>query len=139
MGVNEFIQIGTRIKRIRIDQGITQRDMAAKLGIPYSTYSNYENNNREPNFELIQRIAQALDVSVQYLLFGESGDITSETALYLLRLVGLDMCENADGTYTIFDIKNNIISRETNITNEALKNLVKSTSDYILFLTEKLF
>ena len=49
MGVNEFIKIGDKIKEIRKLRGLTQRDVAKKLNIPYSTYSNYENNNREPN------------------------------------------------------------------------------------------
>lgn len=68
MGVNNFIQVGSRIKQIRIDKGLTQKDVAEKLNIPVSTYANYENNNREPNSNIIKGIADVLNVSVDVLI-----------------------------------------------------------------------
>lgn len=72
MGINEYIKIGDRIKQIRKSNGITQKEMAKKLSIPYSTYSNYENNNREPGIELLNKIADSFDCSVADLLGMES-------------------------------------------------------------------
>lgn len=40
--------IGARLKGLRADAGLTQRQVADDLGIPVSTYSNYENDNRYP-------------------------------------------------------------------------------------------
>lgn len=68
MGVNEFIQVGTRMKNFRQKQKMTQREVASKLNIPYSTYSNYENNNREPPLEVIKKVAVILGVSVSDLM-----------------------------------------------------------------------
>lgn len=68
MGVNEFIQIGTQLKKLRTEKGITQKKMAEIIGIPYSTYSNYENNNREPNAQQIKKIADALGVRATEIL-----------------------------------------------------------------------
>ena len=48
MGINELIKIGSRIKAYRKESGMSQREMADKLGLSYSTYSNYENNYRDP-------------------------------------------------------------------------------------------
>ncbi|WP_099329393.1 helix-turn-helix domain-containing protein [Clostridium paraputrificum] len=76
MGVNEFIKIGDKIKEIRKLRGLTQRDVAKKLNIPYSTYSNYENNNREPNKEILIKIAEILNVDI-FELMGLSEDIDS--------------------------------------------------------------
>ena len=87
MSLNEIIKIGTRIKRIRMDKKISQRAVAEALGIPYSTYSNYENNNREPNHDTLKRIADVLDVSVSYLIYGETGSMATNTAEYLLCLL----------------------------------------------------
>ena len=68
MGINEFIKIGSRIKELRISKGISQKDMAEKLEINRSTYSNYENDIREPNKEIIEKIANTLNVEINELL-----------------------------------------------------------------------
>lgn len=68
MGINEFIKIGSRIKELRISKGISQKDMAAQLGINRSTYSNYENDIREPNMQIIEDICKVLGCSFVDLL-----------------------------------------------------------------------
>ncbi|HCW53530.1 MAG TPA: XRE family transcriptional regulator [Clostridium sp.] len=68
MGVNDIIKVGNNIKRIRKDKKISQKDMAKMLNIPSSTYSNYENNNREPSAKLLKKIADILDVNISDLL-----------------------------------------------------------------------
>lgn len=68
MGINEIIQIGSRIKEFRKAKGITQKEMAKRLNIPYSTYSNYENNNREPNMAQIKAIAKELEIDIFELI-----------------------------------------------------------------------
>lgn len=60
MGINEYIQLGSRIKEIRKSQGLSQSDVAKKLDMAFSTYSNYENNNRESSFEILKKIADIL-------------------------------------------------------------------------------
>lgn len=139
MGVNEIIQIGTRIKRIRMDCGFTQKQVATLLGIPLSTYSNYENNNREPNYKTIKQIASVLNISIDYLLYGEAGIINSDTASYLLTLAGLDMKNNSDGTYTLLDIQNGKIVKKRIVSNSDLSKFVAETSNYISYLAQKLF
>lgn len=68
MGINEYIKIGNRIKSLRKAKGISQKEMAKRAGIPYSTYSNYENDNREPNKNQLGKIATALGISEVELL-----------------------------------------------------------------------
>lgn len=68
MGINEYIKIGKRIRKLRMEKGYSQKEMAALCGIPYSTYSNYENNNREPGKEQIEKIAKVLEVSADDLI-----------------------------------------------------------------------
>lgn len=64
MGINELIQVGNQIRKYREKRGLSQKAVAQLTGIPYSTYSNYENNNREPNIEQLQKIAEVLQVPV---------------------------------------------------------------------------
>lgn len=68
MGINEYIKIGNRIKKLRIEKGYSQKEMASICGISYSTYSNYENNNREPSMKQIEKIAHALNITTDELL-----------------------------------------------------------------------
>ncbi len=79
MGLNDLLQIGDRIKKHRKQMGITQKEMAQQLNIPYSTYSNYENNNRTPDIRTLQMIADKLDISILSLVgFNTSTPIQSE-------------------------------------------------------------
>lgn len=68
MGVNDFIKVGSRIKSLRKKNGIKQKDMANQLGIPVSTYANYENNHREPTVKVLDAIADYLNVSLSCLI-----------------------------------------------------------------------
>jgi transcriptional regulator with XRE-family HTH domain len=60
-----------RLKEARSRANITQVEMAQELGIPFTTYRNYETlsgANREPEFETLTKIADVLDVTTDYLL-----------------------------------------------------------------------
>ncbi len=68
MGINQYIKIGTRIKEARLAKQIPQKEMAKRLSLSVSTYSNYENNYREPKLDLIHRICDELGISLDELL-----------------------------------------------------------------------
>lgn len=68
MGVNEWIKIGERMKEERKKSGMTQREMAKRLNLSFSTYSNYENNYREPPMDIIKNFCEILSLSVDDLL-----------------------------------------------------------------------
>ena len=69
MSLNKYIKIGSKIKEIRKKKGISQKEMAEEiLNIPRSTYSNYENNNRVPNEEILQKIAEVLKINIDQLI-----------------------------------------------------------------------
>lgn len=55
-------------KRLRTASHLTQADIAQKLGIAKSTISMYENGNREPDFETLEKIADFFNVDIDYLL-----------------------------------------------------------------------
>lgn len=69
MGLNKIFKIGDRIKILRKNSNISQKDMAKMLdNMPVSTYSNYENNNREPSLDILIKISKILNVTVNELL-----------------------------------------------------------------------
>ncbi len=86
MGINEYFQIGTRMKTYRLDAKYTQRQMAEALNLPYSTYSNYENNNREPSGEVIDNFCNVLGIDIPDLMgVGEPEPCYDEIAQLIAR------------------------------------------------------
>ena len=61
-------EIGTRIKEIRIEQGLSQQEFGARLSVSQDTVSLWENGKSVPTAEFLIAIAQQFDVSVDYIL-----------------------------------------------------------------------
>jgi transcriptional regulator with XRE-family HTH domain len=55
-------------KRLRNSCGLTQAEMAEKIGISRSTIGMYETGAREPDFETLEKIADFFKVDIDYLL-----------------------------------------------------------------------
>lgn len=56
--------IGERMKEIRIEKGLTQRQIADSIGVTYQHISQYERGLRTPKMNTIRKIAEALGVDV---------------------------------------------------------------------------
>ncbi|MBA4602134.1 helix-turn-helix domain-containing protein [Thermoactinomyces mirandus] len=57
-----------RIRKLRAKSGLSQSELASRINIAKSTLAMYETGKREPNFDIVRRIADFFDVSVDYLL-----------------------------------------------------------------------
>lgn len=57
-------QSNNNIKELRTAKGLTQVELSKMLGIAQSTYSAYESGANEFSEEMLQRIADALEISV---------------------------------------------------------------------------
>ena len=64
--------IGERIKTARSNAGLTQRALAEKSGIATGTVQQYELGKRQPRIEQLQKIADALEVDINYLVHGKT-------------------------------------------------------------------
>lgn len=58
--------LGKRLKQLRGKK--TQQEIADKLGVSRSRYSHYENEHVQPDIDLLQKMADIFEVSVDYLL-----------------------------------------------------------------------
>lgn len=58
----------TRLNATRKGRGYTAQNMADYLGVTLRTYRHYESGHSQPNFDCLVRIADRLDVSLDYLL-----------------------------------------------------------------------
>ncbi len=57
-----------RLKELRIKQHISQLKLAFDLNVNQNTISRYENMEREADYEMLIKIADYFDVSIDYLL-----------------------------------------------------------------------
>lgn len=55
-------------KQLRLSHGYTQDSLAEAIGLSRSAVSMYENGNREPDFETLEKIAVFFQVDMNYLL-----------------------------------------------------------------------
>lgn len=60
--------IGKRIQALREEKDISQKELADKIGLNYSVMNRIESGERPARDEEVKRIAQALQVSTDYLL-----------------------------------------------------------------------
>lgn len=57
-----------RLAELRISRRLTMREVAKDLKITSSTLSNYENDKRKPDVDMLNKLADYFDVSADYLL-----------------------------------------------------------------------
>ena len=60
--------LAKRLKQCRIEKGLTQNEVAISCDITEKTYQNYELKRREPKLEILLRIADFYQVSLDYLV-----------------------------------------------------------------------
>lgn len=57
-----------RLKECRLKKGLSQKDMAERLGITIRAYQYYEQGKRFPDFQGLLTIADVLESSIDYLV-----------------------------------------------------------------------
>ena len=62
------MDIGVVIKKYRKEAGMTQEEMANRLGVTTPAVNKWENSNSKPDIELLAPIARLLDISLDTLL-----------------------------------------------------------------------
>lgn len=65
-------KIAVKIKTLRKTRGLTQQQLAERLGVQRATISNYEIGRRSPHIKELERIADVLGVPLDY--FGVGGN-----------------------------------------------------------------
>ena len=87
-----------QIKKLRTSCGITQVELANKLGVTKQCVSNWENDNIQPSIEMLIKIAKYFKVSADYIL-GIDNDKTIDVSnltdkqIAHIRYIGRDLEE----------------------------------------------
>ncbi|MCF7559423.1 helix-turn-helix domain-containing protein [Sabulilitoribacter multivorans] len=66
-----IIRLGRRIKLLRNEKNMTQMDVAALVNIDPSAVRRYEKGRVEMGFTTLMKFAEALEVSVNDLIYSE--------------------------------------------------------------------
>ena len=66
-----------RLRTAREKRGLSQGELSNRAGLQPSAISHFETGTRKPSFDNLRRLADALDVTTDYLL----GRVTDEQAL----------------------------------------------------------
>ena len=107
--MNEFSR---KLKKLRQSRGLTQADVAVRLGISASTVGMYEQGRREPDLETMQKICKLYNVTPDYLVNAdfdapsEISDMINEIRARMKQSQGMmfdGVPVSAEDTEKIFD------------------------------------
>lgn len=74
-----------RLKAARELRKWNQSDLAGQAGMPPSSIAHFESGSRKPSFDTLRRLANALEVTTDYLLGRVDDPALAETADPLFR------------------------------------------------------
>lgn len=105
--------LGNRIKKERENLELTREELAQKIGVSYSAIAMYEQGNREPNNELLLKMCEIFNCSVDYLM-GKS-KIKNEINIDIPKMLS---------KYKNYIQENNMPKIEYNILTDNEKNIL---------------
>lgn len=87
--------IGEKIRKIRKENGLTQKQLGEKLGVSYQMIAQYENGKRNPKIDTIEKIADALEVSKNSFYDNftqlEKGEMVKSDLIDIIKKLNLEV------------------------------------------------
>lgn len=140
------------LRKLRKEKGATMKEVAAAIDVSEATVSLYERGLRSPSYEVLLKLGEYFDVSVDYLLSGkteraekaqyiqiEQSDTGFPHGFYLFdlgflgfKLRSIDCFLSDDGT--TIEFPDGILT----VTKDELQELDQSTDSYIRFKLQEL-
>ena len=74
-----------RLAALRKQRGLTQEALGAQIGVTKTQVYRYENHNSQPSLEIIKKLAIALSVTTDELIFEESERKADDSLALLLE------------------------------------------------------
>ena len=123
------MDIGTTIKKLRIDKGITQETFANVLDISVQTVSRWENNVNYPDLSMLPLIATFFHVSTDFLL-GMKGE--NNMAKLLKTVETFELVSNSEAEELVLKFKGEKfpILKEHKITEADGKIILEATKEF---------
>lgn len=77
-----------RLIELRQAKGFTMKETAVKLGMPYTTYVSYEKGDREPNSEILIKLADFYNTTVDYILGVNDNPLHESSSGVIIPVLG---------------------------------------------------
>lgn len=61
-------KLGAHLAALRVNAGLSQEDLAQRIGVLQQTIAFWEQTDKPPRSQILLKLAEALDVSIQTLL-----------------------------------------------------------------------
>lgn len=150
------IEVGHRIKEIRIKNGLSQREFAKRTNSTIPAISNWENGRNLPNKERLKAIAELGEISVDELLYGNidryielvlkndiknTGRLFETIVQFLTHTTDLYTVEGAvffDDNGKMLPIEDSPKMEHEIIVGTVLEYIEKHLNNYIIFIKPKL-
>lgn len=84
MELYDRIAVGERIRKRRMLLGLTQEELAEKVGRAYKYCQDIERGTCGMSIETLLKLSTVLNISLDYLIYGYQDDISSQTPEMLL-------------------------------------------------------
>lgn len=88
-----MLNMGKKLKNLRIQRNLTQKQVAERVGVAISAISSYESELRYPSYAILIKLATTYHVSTDYLLGMPTGysidvsDLAEEDIALLLQMI----------------------------------------------------
>lgn len=60
--------MGEKLKSLRLEKNLTQKQIADRIGLAISAVSSYESGSRYPSYDVLVKLSRIFHVSTDYLL-----------------------------------------------------------------------
>ncbi len=103
---------GARLKGLRKQKGWAQKELAGRVGIRFQQLNKYESGLNTPPADMLVKLADALGVTVDYLLTGNPVEDSPLASSRLFRCFKMLEALNADDQETVIKVIDALIAKE---------------------------
>lgn len=96
------MSFGNRLSTIRKEKKVSQGDLAAQAGLHLNVIGRYERGEAIPSIEIAAKLAEALKVSLDYLVLGKSELNLDQTLLE--KVLSIQQLPEEDREHIMYSI-----------------------------------
>ena len=118
------METGEKIKNLRIEKGLTQKELGELCGMADSAIRRYENGRANPKLQTLQKIAAALNVPVEELYSDSTIELNNLTSKTLEWMQHKENCIKKNQFY-----EEELLSKYSELNNIGKKEAIKRVSE----------
>ncbi len=138
MNTQNFETVSDRLKKIRLIKNITQDFLAKKLGFTQKAYSKIENNETKLNVDVLQRVAQILEVPIETFFNNSQQHILND---FSNRSGGDNVIYKNNSTEKIEELYSHLLKSKDDIINSKINEIesMKKINEQLEKLIERFY